>query len=94
MMGSWQTSDGKTHEMADVWFAKDAAGATAPKLDELLAAAHTDLVAGLPLPASVPDEGGAKPVAPMAHPATDPGGPASHHSSLDDELLRQQTQLL
>lgn len=48
----------------------------------------------LPLPASAPDEGGAKPVGPIAHPATDPGGPASHHSSLDDELLRQQTQLL
>ena len=73
------TSDGKRHEMAEVWFAKDATGATAPKLDELLAVAHTDLVAGLPAAAPVP---------------AGPSGPASHHRSLDDELLRQQNQLL
>jgi hypothetical protein len=33
------TTDGQTHDMADVWFAKQADAAALPKLDELVAAA-------------------------------------------------------
>ena len=56
-------------------------------LDELLAAAHSDLAVGLPAATPVP-------AAPNATTAAEPSGPASHPGSLDEELLRQQNSLL
>ena len=91
LVGSYHTNDGQTHEMADVWFAKDApAVAAAPKLSELLADAHTDLAAHLP---AAP---GNAPAASAAVPTIEPTGPApsAHQASFDEELLRQQNSLL
>ena len=54
LTSSYTTSDGTTHAMADVWFAKDAsssattssAASTTPALSDLLAAPATDLLPG------------------------------------------------
>ena len=48
LVSGYKTADGQTHEMADVWFARDrSAPATAtPKLDDLLAAAPTTQLPG------------------------------------------------
>jgi hypothetical protein len=50
LISSYTASDGQTHEMADVWFAKDVGkdAKVAPKLDELLAAPQAELLASSP----------------------------------------------
>ena len=47
MVSNYTTADGKQHDMADVWFAKDKAG-SAPALGDLLADGSHDLLAGMP----------------------------------------------
>jgi hypothetical protein len=47
LVSGYKTADGQTHEMADVWFAKDTVPNktdTPPKLNELLAAPQADLL--------------------------------------------------
>jgi hypothetical protein len=49
LVGSYKTTDGATHDMADVWFAKQehtAASGPAPALGELLAAPQGHLLGG------------------------------------------------
>jgi hypothetical protein len=46
LVGSYTTADGKTEEMADVWFAKQ--NAERPALGDLLAAPQADLLGGTP----------------------------------------------
>jgi hypothetical protein len=68
LISSYTGTDGSSHEMADVWFAKDVAGTdakAAPKLDELLAAPQPELLGGTQpagVPAGVPAAG-----APVMH---------------------------
>lgn len=57
LVSGYTTAGGQTHEMADVWFTR-ARTSPVPQIDELLAAAPTDLVppahgtAGIPMPVS------------------------------------------
>jgi trimeric autotransporter adhesin len=48
--GRWTGADGASHEMSDVWFAKEATGpdGSAPNLAELVAAPATELLPGAP----------------------------------------------
>jgi hypothetical protein len=48
LVGSYRTADGATHEMSDVWFAKqrDGAAGAAPPLAELVSAPSADLLGG------------------------------------------------
>ena len=46
MVSSCKASDGSTHDVADMWFAKGRAGAAAPSAAELLAGPAADLVGG------------------------------------------------
>ena len=89
MISGYETADGKTHEMADVWFTK-AGAATTPKLDELLAPAPTDLVPASH--ATAPAE------TTTAHAAVADATVATvaairHGTPLDEELLRSQNLL-
>jgi hypothetical protein len=60
MLSNYKTEDGKSHEMADVWFAKDRA--PAPKLDDVLSAPQADV-----LPASTAAAADAPAATPAAH---------------------------
>ena len=87
LTSSFTMADGKTHDMADVWFAK--AATPAPKLDELLAAAPTDLV-----PASTTASTATDSTA-TAHEATATVQTAAvKTTSLDEELLKAQQGLI
>src|SRR5262249_15022019 len=69
LTSSYKTTDGKTHDMADVWFAKDASGASTtstPTKDDLLVGPHVTH------PATVQD----------ASAATSTAQHAAHHAAL------------
>ena len=87
MVSSYKTADGQTHEMADVWFAKSAAGnPTVPRLDELLAGAPADLAPVSPVPAATQTA-----AAPQLEPVA---SPPPHRVGLDEELLRKLAPLV
>lgn len=83
MVSSWKASDGSTHDMADVWFAKGRARAAAPSAAELSAGPAADLVGGAAADVAAPKHRAAVAVPVMAR-----------ARSLDDELLRHATPLI
>jgi len=87
MISGYKTADGRSHEMADVWFAK-AATTPVPQIEELLAPAPTDLVA----PAYA---GAAQASSAVQVVSTDTvaSGMSPQQTTLDDELLRLRTPL-
>jgi len=97
MVSSYTSTDGTQHAAADVWFSKQAA-ASVPSLGELLAGPAPDLLAG---PAA-PVPGAASAAAASAANATpalvnhDTVGSMNLAASKlsDDELLRQQQQII
>ena len=94
LVSGYKTADGQSHEMADVWFGKAPDGKAAPALhlDELLAAAPTDLV-----PVETPTAHAAVLPATPATPAADApvaSAPPQSGSSLEDELLRNHPPLV
>jgi hypothetical protein len=55
MVSNWTATDGSSHQVADVWFAKaPAADATAPTVGELLAGPPADLLPPAPVAAASP----------------------------------------
>jgi len=86
LTSGYTTTDGATHAMADVWFAKDTGAAAAPALGDLLAAPAADVLPGdAPARAQVHEAGV------EAHRAH-VGAVAAWHGHLpggDDELTRQ-----
>jgi hypothetical protein len=93
LTSSYTTSDGSTHAMADVWFAKEgatapASHATAPALGDLLAAPSADL-----LP-SVDDKSHAMPVHTSTHEMTAMVHGLTPGTMLEDEESRRHGPLI
>ena len=92
MVSGYKTSDGQTHEMADVWFAKAVGDGKSvpPQLSDLLADAPTDPV---PAPAAPATPSPAHP----AHADQESGTPVTlrlHRSTQEEDLLRHQAPLI
>jgi hypothetical protein len=83
LVGSYTSADGSSHDMADVWFAKQAD--MAPTAAELLAGPAPDLLAATGAAPVVPDVQAASIMVPL--------GTAARHAA-DDDWLRSQTLLL
>jgi len=88
MVSGYQSADGLTHEMADVWFAK-ARTEEPPQIADLLAAPAADLTAQLPPAPATP--------APEAAAATAPeptAVSAGLRSTMEEDLLRHRNTLI
>ena len=79
MVSSYTTTDGQQHQVADVWFGKQASG-TPPSASELLAAAPSELLS---------DPAGTGAPAAHAAPATTSAHAALLRTALEEELNRQ-----
>ena len=92
MVSGYKTSDGQTHEMADVWFAKATGDGKSvpPQLGDLLADAPTDLV---PAPAATSQPASADPAQAGAEPAVTVAVNL-HRSTQEEDLLRYQAPLI
>jgi hypothetical protein len=84
LVGSYETGDGQSHEMADVWFAKARSEAPPPQITDLLADAPSDLN----LPTASAGQA-AQPVVVAATEATS-GGVAYRPNAFEEELLKNQ----
>jgi trimeric autotransporter adhesin len=82
LVGSYEGTDGQTHDMADVWFAKARSEAPPPQISDLLADAPTDLA---PAVAAAPATEPAMPSVDM-HAAL----AAVKLNPFEEELLRNQ----
>lgn len=87
MTSSYTSADGSQHEVADVWFAQQAAAA--PELGELLAAPTSDMLGALGTPAGVASatalEATASAMVPLG---------LTQRLAADEELLRSQQPLI
>jgi hypothetical protein len=87
MTSSYTSADGSQHEVADVWFAQQAAAA--PELGELLAAPTSDMLGALGTPAGV-----ASATAPEATATAMVPMGLNQRLAADEELLRSQQPLI
>jgi hypothetical protein len=83
LTSSYTSADGSEHDMADVWFAKQAG---APALGDLLAAPTADMLAGTGFTAA--------PASVATAPSTSGLGVAMVRPAGEDELLRAQPPLI
>jgi len=81
MVGSYETGDGQTHEMADVWFAKARSEAPPPQIIDLLADAPSDL--------HLPADQAAQPATQVAS-QSGATGMAYRPNLFEEELLKNQ----
>jgi hypothetical protein len=86
LVSGYETTDGQTHEMADVWFAQARSETPPPQIADLLAEAPAELA----LPAG---PGSTTPVPAAADAVTTVAavGVTQHGNPFEEELLRHQT---
>ena len=76
---------GGSHQMADVWFAQQAENGSAPVIGELLTEPAADLVGSTSVAANTTA---------AATVASTPAAPTTQLTSIDEELMRNQTPLI